>query len=254
MTKWKKRLQGLFATSLALSCVGLSGIQFFLTPHANVWAEETEISAESEAVSPRFNEIVAAPVVQSETYNFFIRNTWTLYTKTGYTVGTDFRRDNQIVTTLHNASRYIEYSWSDGTAVDYAYSYLVDNGETYQSEVTYTTAAASHTCLGSFSTLALGTSKFFTTSSSTLYFTFGYVGVGTSGFEDQSVTLPANGHVLVYFDTYRGALGLSVRKEDNPFEYSITVFQSPAIGNTNFEIGDWQAPTTTFPICLFYGV
>lgn len=252
MTKWKKRLQGLFATSLALSCVGLSGIQFFLTPHANVWAEETEISAESEAVSPRFNEIVAAPVVQSETYNFFTRNTWTLYTKTNYTVTTDFRRDNQIVTSVVNQGRYVEYSWSDGTAVDYAYSYLVDNGETYQSEVTYVTAAASHTCLGSFSTFALGTSKFFTTSSSTLYFTFGYPGVGTKGFEDRTVSLPVNGgDVSVYFETYKGNLGLIIHEEEL-FNYTITIFRNPGLGVETFGIGDCESVGS--PVCLFYGV
>ena len=252
MTKWKKRLQGLFATSLALSCVGLSGIQFFLTPHANVWAEETEISAESEAVSPRFNEIVAAPVVQSENYNFFIINTWTLYTNSDYTVISDFRRENQIVTTLHNASRYVEFAWPNGTAVDYAYSYLVDNGVTYQSEVTYATAAASHTCLGSFSKLALGESEPITTSSSTLYLTFGHPGVGTQGFDARTVSLPVNGgDVLVYFNTYKGELGVTVHKEAAPFKYSITIFSGPSLGNTNFEIG--TQPIVS-PICLFYGV
>ena len=253
MKKWKKRLQGLFATSLALSCVGLSGIQFFLTPHANVWAEETEISAESEAASPRFNEIVAAPIVQSETYNFFTINTWTLYTKTGYTVTTDFRRDNQIVTSVENQGRYVEYSWSDGTAVDYAYSYLVENGVTYQSEVTYVTAAASHTCLGEFSNISLTKSVEFITSSSTLYLTFGHPGVGTKGFEDRTVSLPVNGgDVLVYFNTYKGELGLTVHKEAAPFKYSITIFSGPSLGNANFGMGDEQ--TISSPICLFYGV
>lgn len=257
MTKWKKRLQGLFATSLALSCVGLWGIQFFLTPHANVWAEETEISAESEAVSPRVGLLVEKPSLTEESHYFFTVNNWVLDTDENYPVTTCFVKNNGQRVTVVNKTRYKQVAWSEETAVNYAYSTAVKDGVTYTSGSTYNTLSINHVYKGSFdaltSTIGMEENSIdYVTTKTIMYFSFSYHG---TGFVDKVVTLPTTQStgIVEYFSFYKGELALEIKNEGSVqggTKYSFTIIRSAVDESPNFDYGSQM---DVAPTCLLFG-